>query len=35
VAATAVRTSITLQLGHTPFLTDVVGLDNAIETADK
>jgi pimeloyl-ACP methyl ester carboxylesterase len=35
VAATPVRTSITLQTGHTPFLTDVNGLAAAIEKAAK
>jgi len=32
-AATPVRTSFTLQTGHTPFLTDVAGLASAIEKA--
>lgn len=35
VAATAIRTSFTLQTGHTPFLTDVAGLADAIEKAAK
>lgn len=33
VAATSVRTSFTLQTGHTPFLTDIDGLAAAIEKA--
>lgn len=35
VAATPVRLQLTLDTGHTPFLTDVVGLTNAIEQAAK
>jgi pimeloyl-ACP methyl ester carboxylesterase len=35
VASTPVRTEITLQTGHTPFLTDPEGLAKAIEVAAK
>ncbi|MGB9989358.1 alpha/beta fold hydrolase [Pseudoduganella rhizocola] len=35
VAATPVRLQLTLDTGHTPFLTDVAGLTNAIEQAAK
>jgi hypothetical protein len=35
VAATPVRLELTLNTGHTPFLTDVSGLVSAIEQAAK
>lgn len=35
VAATPVRLNLTLDTGHTPFLTDVAGLTDAIEQAAK